>query len=143
MSSATSGMDGWLLLIVSIGTSTTVGGIINAYLSRRKTNADVSEAVTRTGKTSAEITGVGASTAETQVTTSLAMLVEMRAEMLVLRDDLASARREMVEMQGRLKAYTKLLELHAIWDAQVVAVVRQLGGKIDPPPPLHPQDDGV
>lgn len=144
MSSATTGMDGWLLLIVSIGTSTTVGGIVNAYLSRRKTNADVSEAMTRTGKTAAEITGVGASTAETQVTTSLAMLVEMRAEMVVLREDLAAARTEMAEMQRRWKKYTVLLEQHAVWDTEVVAVVRELGGVIGPPPPLHPEDgEGV
>lgn len=163
MALTTPGMDGWLLLIVSIGTSTTVGGIINAYLSRRKTNADVSEAVVRTGKTAAEITGVGASTAETQVTTSLSILAEMRADMVIYREELAEAKREsadaraeaikarkeagdaaieVVELQVWRRAYHELLSQHMEWDTKVVQVVRQLGGSIEPPPPLDPWNPG-
>lgn len=159
MASATPGLDGWVLLIISVGTSTTAGGIINAFLSRRKTNVDVNEAMARTGKTAAEITGVEAVTAGTQVSTSLAMLVEMRADMVVLREDLAAARKETADaraeasiarreaeavtaelalLQRWMKAYSRLLEDHALWDAHVVVVVRDLGGTIDPPPPLYP-----
>lgn len=162
------GLDGWVLLIVSIGTSTTAGGIINAFLSRRKTQSDVTEAVARTGKTAAEITGVTAVTADTQVSTSLAMLVEMRADMVVMREELARARDETADIRLEVraardeahraraeaeaaiaelyrwkKAYSQLLEQHAIWDAQVVEVVRRLGGSIDPPPPLHPELEGA
>lgn len=154
------GLDGWVLLLVSIGTSTTVGGIINAYLSRRKTAVDVSEAMARTGKTEAEITGVGVSTAATQVDTSLRMLQEMRADMAILRSDLIEARQEAADaraeaqrtrdkieaaqdelddLQRWKKAHGELMEMHAKWDAQVVLVVRELGGHIEPPPPLGPE----
>lgn len=160
----TPGLDGWVLLLVSIGTSTTVGGIINAYVSRRKTSADVNEAMARTGKTEAEITGVGASTAAAQVDTSLRMLQEMRADMAILRSDLMDARkdatdarteanrtramiddaqRDLADLQRWNKAHAELMELHAQWDAQVVHVVRQLGGNIDPPPPLFPDVGSV
>lgn len=155
----TAGIDGWVLLLVSIGTSTTVGGIINAYLSRRKTSADVQEAMARTGKTEAEITGVGVSTAAAQVDTSLRMLQEMRADMAILRSDLSDARKdaadarvetnktramidtaqtEVADLQRWMKHHAELMELHAKWDAQVVHVVRELGGNIEPPPPLFP-----
>lgn len=155
----------WVLLIVSVGTSTTIGGIINAYLSRRKTRAEVGETVARTGKTTAEINDVGATTANTQVDTSLKLMAEMRQEMTTVREGLAEARveaatarreasqmrrefdevsdqlaaavHEVAELQAWKRSHTALMAQHAEWDAQVVLVVGELGGVIDPPPPLN------
>lgn len=155
----------WVLLIVSVGTSTTIGGIVNAYLSRRKTRAEVSESVARTGKTAAEITDVGATTANTQVDTSLKLMLEMRTEMTLMREGLFEARKEAADarvearkmrrelddateqlaaavdevagLQRWKRSHTQLMTAHANWDVQVVQVVRQLGGHIDPPPPLN------
>jgi hypothetical protein len=160
----TSDANPWVLLIVSVGTSTTIGGIVNAYLSRRKTRAEVGESVARTGKTSAEITDVGANTANTQVDTSLKLMLEMRTEMTMMREGLLEARREAADariearkmrrelddateqlaaavdevagLQRWKQSHTQLTAAHASWDVQVVQVVRELGGRIDAPPPL-------
>jgi hypothetical protein len=67
---------------------------LNAYFSRRTTRANIAAKAAETGKTSAEITNVGAGTANLQVDTSLGLLREMRIDLERIREEAATAREE-------------------------------------------------
>jgi hypothetical protein len=80
--------------IVTVSGGGAVVAGLNAYISRRVTQANIDQTRAATGKTQAEVIDVGAGTAATQVDTSLDMLREMRIDLVAARDEAREARAE-------------------------------------------------
>lgn len=110
---------------------------LNAFFSRRTTQAAVTKTQVETGRTHADITNVGAGTADVQVNTSLDLLREMRIDLTAAREDIKSARAEIAALQQWKGHHERLLDAHASWDERVWVVLQERGIKIDPPPPLR------
>lgn len=96
-------------VIVAASGGSAVAAAINSYFSRRTTAATVAKTQAETGRTTAEITGVGAGAASVQVDTSLKLMQWMDGQLDDLRIDLAAARAEAHE--ARQEAVTARREV--------------------------------
>ena len=133
--------------IVTIFGGTAAAAGLNAYFSRRTTHASVAQTQAATGKTSAEINGVGAGTAAVQVDTSLDLLREMRidlervrSEAVQAREDAAVSRSEIQVLRAWRYRQERLNEAHSAWDALVTTRLAEHGVTLPPPPPLITND---
>lgn len=120
---------------------------LNSYFSRRTTRATIAQAQAATGKTSAEITNVGAGTANLQVDTSLGLLREMRIDLERIREEAATAREEAAAARAeieKLRDWRRRQELlnaaHGAWDALVSERLAAAGIDLPSPPPLIAAD---
>lgn len=123
--------------IVTLASGGTGAAIIGGIVSHRTTRAAVDKTVAETGKTEAEIVGVGTSTAVAQVDTAMDMLREVRIDMAAMRLELAGAREEITSLQQWKVRHERLMEAHIRWDAQVFQILHDRGIDIDVPPPLR------
>lgn len=89
--------------IVTISGGGAAVAALNGYFSSRTTRAAVAKAQVETGKTEAEITGVGAGTAAVQVDTSLDLLREMRVDLTAAREEVKAARQEIRDARDDAK----------------------------------------
>jgi hypothetical protein len=119
-----------LQALVTLASGGTGAAIIGGIVSHRSTRAAVNKTVAETGKTEAEIVGVGTSAAAAQVDTAMDMLREVRIDMSAMRTELAS-------LQQWKTRHERLMEAHIRWDAQVFQILRDRGVQIEPPPPLR------
>jgi uncharacterized protein (DUF3084 family) len=136
--------------IITVGGGGAVLAGINGYFSRRVTKATVVKTIAETGRTEAEIVGVGASTASQQVDTAMDMLREMRTDLTSVRTELTATRLEHAATRTELTSALRQIDTlqrwkadhearmgeHAVWDAEMVDQVRDLGGHIRSAPPL-------
>jgi hypothetical protein len=134
----------------AVQTAVTVSGggaivaALNAFFSRRTTRAKIAETQVSTGKTSAEITSVGAGTVDVQVGTSLGILREMRIDLERIREEAGQARAEATAARAeidKLRDWRIRQELlnaaHGAWDALVSTRLAEAGIDVPAPPPLH------
>lgn len=123
--------------IVTLASGGTGAAIIGGIVSHRSTRAAVNKTVAETGKTEAEIVGVGTSAAVAQVDTAMDMLREVRIDMAAMRAELAAARGEIASLQLWKTRHERLMDAHVRWDEQVFQVLRDRHIDIGPPPPLR------
>jgi uncharacterized protein (DUF3084 family) len=131
--------------LVALATGGSGAAAVTGFISHRKTRADVDKTVAETGKTEAEILGVGATAAATQVETSLKLLQAMWSEMSVMRtevnsardearaarEECAAARRELTSLQQWRTVHEsrlgEVLDEHEAWDREMIAAARSRG----------------
>lgn len=148
--------------IVTLGGGSAVAAALNGYFSRRATAVAIQQTRAATGKTTAEIIGVGAGTAAVQVDTSLDLLREMRTDLTAAREESREARDEaraarleaaaaressnaaregMEKLRDWRVRQEHLNTVHSLWDVDVVRRLAAAGIPVLDPPPLNADGD--
>lgn len=119
--------------VVSLGVPGLIATGVGAYISRKRSRADID-------KVEAEAEGASASATKTAVESAALLLQPMQQQIIYLSDRIGSLQVQLTESDRVARITAMLLARHALWDRKVVETLRAHQIEIDEPPPLRVDD---
>lgn len=135
-------MDGATATLVidglfAIGASGTAVAVVNGLLSRQKTKAEEQRTLAETGKTNAEIIGVGSTAEATQVETAMVMVREMRTNQDRLEAKLERSEAKVERLEAWKLSHERRMDVRLLWEEKMRSILKEHDILVDPPPDMR------
>jgi hypothetical protein len=148
---ATGGSEFVVQALVSLGAPAVIAAGWSAWISRKRSRAEVDQAQAGAAKTEAErdveVTAWARNVVETsqlllqpvqeQILTLSSQITDLRAQLVAAEQESRELRTQVAEGQRVARATAELLAEHSRWDALVVESLHAHAIQVPPPPPLR------